>query len=363
MALAKYLEDIEERRHEETAGRYESYLSQLFELLPARPVESGEVYLTRGNRRMEDIEVCEAGQMLDLVVVAISNAAAPVVELEKETGWHELRITSLGAFNVTLEKTGTCRLQVSSGGYIKFYSIQVVEKLQIELLPDFAELIKSLANNLPEWSATTFQVFCAKLKDILEKASVPELFIRGIIDYHLGLFHEEQRLSAFRERFQTAYGCLRWFIPYSDIARLICTYYLYIANEFEAASNLCLNNGGRLRRATAFFSGKTKVRPVGDQSSKLSKEGLPLLMALTDVLTFQAIEALDNNRVENAEELAEVIRRDTDESDKERQARNCFLKAFICKEKGDLLESRRYFQSLLHSPWEVIASSAQKHLK
>ena len=162
---------------------------------------------------------------------------------------------------------------------------------------------------------------------------MPELFTRGVIDYHFGLFHEEQRLPAFRERFQTAYGCLRWFIPYSDIARLICAYYLYIANEFEAASNLCLNHGGRLRRATAFFSGKTKVRPVGDQSSKPSREGLPLLMALTDVLTFQAIEALDNNRVENAEELAEVIRRDTDKSDKERQARNCFLRAFICKKR------------------------------
>ena len=163
MALAKYLEDIEERRHEDTPGRYESDLNQLFKLLPERPVESGEVYLTRGNRRMEDIEVCETGQMLDLVVVSNSNAAAPVVEIERETGWRELRITSLGVYNVTPEKTGTCRLQVSSGGYIKSYSIQVVEKLQIEQLPDFAELIKSLANNPPEWSATTFQEFCAEL--------------------------------------------------------------------------------------------------------------------------------------------------------------------------------------------------------
>ena len=364
MALAKYLEDIEERWYEETAVRYESYLSELFELLPARPVESGEVFLTRGNRRMEDIEVCEAGQMLDLVVVSTSNAAAPVVEIEKESGWQVLRITPTGAFNLTLKKKGACRLQVSSGGYIKFYSIQIVEPFQIEKLPDCAELIKSLANNPPQWSSTTFQEFCGKLKDILEEASVPELFIRGIIDYHLGLFHEEQRLPAFRERFQTAYGCLRWFIPYSDIARLICAYYLYIANEFEAATNLCSNHGGRLRRATTFFAGKTVVSSVVSQTSKLSEGGLPLLMALTDVLTFQAIEALDVNKLENAEELIEVIRRGTVQSfDKERHERICFLKAFICKKKGDLLESRRSFEGLLHSPWEVIAASAQKHLR
>jgi hypothetical protein len=363
MALAKYLEDIEDRWHEETAGRYESIVTDLFELFPARPVQAGDVYLMRGGRRMEDIEVCEVGQTLDLFVVSAPETAAPVVEIEDEHGRHKLKITLTGAVTVPFKKAGTRRLQVSSGGYIKPYSIQIVEPFQIEQLPDFAKLIHSLSKNPPQWNDRTFQQFRSQLEAILGKAGVPGLFVSGIIEYHLGLFQEEQHLPTFRQRFEAAYGCLRWFIPYSDIARLICAYYLYCANEFKAATNLCPRRGGRLGRAASFFNGEPLAGPARHQTAKNSVSGLPLLLAWTDVLTFQAIEALIDNRVTDATELAAVIRQGTDLNfSTERHERLLFLEACSSEQSGDVSLSRRSFEGLVNSPSTAIASSAKNHL-
>lgn len=364
MALAKYFEDIEERWLEDTAGRYEPRVTEILDLFPSRAAHAGEVYLTRGGRRMEDIEVCEVGQTLELAVVSTPGTAAPVVEIEEEPRRRELKMTPTGAVMVSFKKAGTSRVQVSSGGYIKPYSIQVVEPFQIEQMPDFAKLIQSLAENPPQWTEKTFEQFRIQLEGILGKERVPELFVTGIIEYHLGLFQEEQRLPAFRERFQVAYGSLRWFIPYSDIARLICGYYLYCANEFSAAAKLCPRGGGRLGKAVSFYAGESVVNSATGQTGRRTKAGLPLLLAMADVLTFQAIEALGDDRGDDAVELAAVIRRNTVPGfDRERAERLCFLEACARDQIGDVSGARPLFERLLHSPWQAIVSAAAYHLK
>ena len=363
MALAKYLEDIEERWLEDAASRYESRVTELHDLFPPR-AGAGEVHLTRSGRRMEDIEVCEAGQTLDLVVVSTPETAGPVVEIEDEDGRRELKISSSGGITMYFKKAGTGRLQVSSGGYIKPYSIQVVEFFHVEQLPDFAKLIQSLADNPPQWTEQTFAQFRVLLEAIVTNAGAPELFVHGIIEYHLGLFQEEQRLPSFRERFQAAYGCLRWFIPYSDIARLICAYYLYCANEFEAAAKLCSGRGSRLGRAASFYAGEGSELSGYSKAPQRTKAGLPLLLAMPDVLTFQAIEAFNDCRVDDAAELATVIRRNTiPVFDRERAERLCFLEAWAREQSGGLAAARTLFAGLLHSPWPAIASAAARHLK
>jgi hypothetical protein len=364
MALAKYFEDIEDRWLEDTAGRYESRVSELLDLFPPRAAHAGEVYLARSGRRMEDIEVCEVGQTLDLDVVSTPGTAEPLVEVEEDSGRRELRISSSGGIKVPFKKRGTHRLQVSSGGYIKPYSIQVVEPFQVEQMPDFAKLIQSLADNPPQWTEKTFDQFRVQLEAILGKAGVPELFVHGIIEYHLGLFHEELRLPAFRERFHAAYGCLRWFIPYSDIARLICAYYLYCANEFEAAAKLCSGWGSRLGKAIVFYSKESTTGTSTGKTKQRTKAGLPLLLAMADVLTFQAIEAIDDDRVNDATELAAVIRRQTIPAfDRERIERLRFLEACAREQSGDRVAAKPLFETLQESPWQAIASAASNRLK
>jgi hypothetical protein len=362
MALAKYFEDIEERWLEETAGLYESRLSEVFDAFPARPSQAGVVYLTRGGRRMEDIEVCEVGHTLELGIFSTPGTSIPVVEFDEDSGRRELGITA-GTVRVPLLKAGTRHLRISSDGYVKPYEIHVVEPLRLGQLPDFAKLIHSLSDNPPQWTEESFEEFRSKLASILAKAAVPELFSIGLNEFHIALFHEERRLPGFRDRLQTAYGCLRWFIPYSDIARMVCTYFLFCANEFEAAYRLSSAGRSRLERAAEYLLDQMPSEAESGATTKTGLSRLPLLMALPDVLSFQAIEAIDTGRLDDAAELLSVTRRHTLPTfDKERAERLALLEARMAEIKGDLAEARARFEILLHSPWHAIVASATRHL-
>lgn len=85
---------------------------------------------------------------------------------------------------------------------------------------------------------------------------------------------------------------------------------------------------------------------------------------MADVLTFQAIEALGDDRGDDAVELAAVIRRNTVPGfDRERAERLCFLEACARDQIGDVSGARPLFERLLHSPWQAIVSAAAYHLK
>jgi len=362
MALAKYHEEIGERWIANTAARYEAQVTDWFARFPTNLPSAGEVYLTRAGRRMEDVEVCEAGQTLDLSVVSTSGTLAPEIELEDNLGRRPLELRADGRIAVPFPKAATLRLHASSGGYLKSYTFHAVEPFSVEELPDFAKLIQSLADNPPQWTESSFSEFRTKLEAVLSTKDVPSVFTEGIIEYHLGLFHEEQGIPAYHERFQAAYGCLRWFIPYSDVARLICIYFLYCANEFEAAESLCQRGMGRLRSAVSFFRDREGAQAGPKAVTKNGASGPSLLVALPDLLTFQAIEALGGGRAGDALELASVARRHTRGNfDKERTARISFLEARSRAALGDKEISRSIFESLQHSPWPAIAEAAKKH--
>jgi hypothetical protein len=363
MANAKHFEEVQERNIANTSPLYESQVADLFALFPSKPPLAGEVYLTRAGRRMEDIEVCEAGQPLDLAVVWTTDAAKPEIEVDDDGGRRALKLRAGGQLKLSFPEPITRRLQVSSAGYLKSYTIHAVEPFCAEELPDFARLIQSLADNPPQWTESTFSEFRGRLEKVLSRKEIPSVFAEGIMEYHLGLFYEEQKMPSFRERLQAAYGCLRWFVPYSDVARLICTYFLYCANEFEAADKLCKGRQARLRGAVSFFLGRETARTEPIEAGTRGGAGLPLLVALADLMTFQAIGALASGRSEDALELASVARRHTVANfDKERAARVAYLDARAKAALGDEAGSRSVFESLQHSPWQSIATAANKHL-
>lgn len=363
MALGKHYEEIEERWIANTSERYERQVAELFSGLPPRLALPGETYLTRAGRRMEDIEVCEAGQTLDLAVVTTPGAVSASVELNGAAGRRTIAPKADGRIRLPLKRTGTLTLQVSSGGYVKNYTVYVIEPFQAEQLPDFAKLVQILAENPPEWTDATFDGFRRQLEVILGREGIPPLFIHGITEYHFGLFHEERRLASFRERLQSAYGSLRWFIPYSDIARLICTYYLYCANEFEAAEVLSKRRRGRLRDAITFFRDAKRVSTSASAAGTATRPGLPLLVALPDALSFQAIDALASGRSEHGLELVGVIRKlVTPNFDCERAERLSFLSARVFEVAGRVQSSRSIFEGLTHSPWPLVARAAAQRL-
>ena len=364
MALAKYLEDIEERWLDDTRGRYESRLAELFLQFASSLAPAGDVYLTRSGRRMEDIEVCEVGQSLSLKLISTPGAATPEVTIEEGSARQISRPRTDGSFPVKFVTPGSKRLQATSGGYIKSYTVYAVEPFRVEHQPDFTRLIHSLTDYPPKWTDESFGVFRNQLEKVLLAHTVPQLFIDGIVEYFLGLFHEEQRRPAFRERFQQAFGNLRWFIPYSDVARLICTQFLYCANEFAAAEKICQGATSRLRSSIAFFLNNEHITPkISKPNKSVARQAVSLLIALPDLLTFQAIEAIRGNRPDEALELCSAIRKQMlPKFEKERAARLSFLEARAKELNGDAIEARNIFENLLHSPWPPIAEAAAKHI-
>jgi len=362
MGLAKYYEEIEERWIANTNVGYEVAIENFFRQLPSFSIRAGEAYLLRGERRMEDMEVCEVGETLTLKVKSKPGAAEVEIELQDDSGIRQMKIGEDGSICVQFKQTGVTQILVSYGGYLKQYTIQAVEAFRVQELPDFARLIQSISDNPPEWTVATFGKFRDQLEEILVQKSVPKVFAEGVIEYHLALFHEEQRLPSYRERFEAAYAKLRWFIPYSDIARLICAYYLYCANEFEAVKVLWKGSRGRLCHAVNFFLDKNRAKAADTESSGKGA-GLPLLVALPDLILFQAIEAQEAGMTENAAELVAFARRSTRaDFDRERAARVTYIEAHIKRSAGDKTSSRLAFESLLHCPWKTIADSAAKYI-
>ncbi len=144
MALAKHHEEIEERRVTNTSDRYDAMLADFLGQLPPILPHSGEVYLLRGGRRMEDIEVCEVGETLNLAVESKQGSAPVELELLNDSGRRALKPRANGQVSIPFQSDGCWRIQAASGGYIKHYTIHAVEPLRGEELPDFAKLIQSL---------------------------------------------------------------------------------------------------------------------------------------------------------------------------------------------------------------------------
>lgn len=364
MALAKYREDIEERWYEDNAGRYEARLAELFSLLPPRFDPAGEVYLVRSGRRMEDIEVCEVSQSISLGIFRSTGAAAPEVVIEEQTKRFTPRPRQDGTFDIQFLTAGQKRIHVSSGGYIKSYTIYAVEPFRVEQQPDVIELLHSLTEFPPNWTDESFDKFRERLEEALRKLNTPPIFINGVVEYFFGLFYEEQLRPNFRERFQTAYGHLRWFIPYSDIARIICTQYLFCANEFGAARKICNPASARLLKTLCFFLDQSLTTESGaGSSSGKSRPGVPVLVALPDLLTLQAVEAVFDSRPEDAMALCAAIRKQLSPAfSRERAARLNFLEARMKEVSGEKATAKGLFENLVHSPWAEIRRAAASHL-
>jgi hypothetical protein len=364
MALGSFYEDIKDRWLEETSALHEARVRELIAQFPVPPPPAGEVFLTRRGRRMEDIEVCEVRQDMELAVVSTPHAAAPMIELEEGVSRRTIRPRASGGFQLTFRTAGLKQLRVSSAGFINAYSVHAVEPFRVEAQADFSQLIRTLTHNPPQWTEGTFALFRRDLEKVLDAHRVPQIFTDGIVEYHLGLLHEEQRRPAFRERFHAAYGNLRWFIPYSDIARLICTHYLYCANEFAAALKFCGVGTSRLQRTLCFFLGQDAPPARTVTAARADGQGgLPLLVALPDLLTYQAVDALQTGRADEAVELCSATRREIIPAfDRERADRLAYLEACCRKAAEGAEAAHALFENLSHSPWQLIAAAATRQL-
>jgi hypothetical protein len=361
MALAKYLEDIEDRRQTDISPRYEKWLSAMFNTHPTPDEVSGDVHLERNGRRMEDVEICEVGEKLILKIQCPEGAGDPVVELQTAAGYAVQKQTTGGQVTISFDDSGARRLQVASGGYIKAYELNVVEPFSPDTLPDFAKLVHELAENPPQWNDESFRMFRVEVEGILQKAQVPQMFTDGIIEYHLSLFQEEREIPQYNDRLEAAYGALRWFAPYSDLAGLVCAFFMYRANEFAASRKICSSQFARLRGALDFFCAERPPTRNGRGGKQEPAQRLPMLIPFADLLCLQSIQRLNEEKLEEAAELVQCARNSFRGSlDPERAARLDLIEARLRKLEGNYDRSQIICDSLKLSPWQSIRERARE---
>jgi hypothetical protein len=235
-----------------------------------------------------------------------------------------------------------------------------MEPIRIEQSPDFAKLYRSLSDRPSSWTTENFDEFRRRIIEVLMPKHIPEQFAEGLIEYHLALFYESTSAASYRERFQAAYANLRWFVPFSSIARIVCAYFLYCANEFPAAARVLRSPLSTFGQAMSFLAGKA---PPARNAEGNRASSSPVLIASDDLLTFQAIDSLLNGRTDEASKFLNQIRENGPSlKSRELSARIDLVEAGIAIRQGSVAEARTKLESLLQSPWPCIAAAAANQL-
>lgn len=256
MALAKFLEDISDRFFEDLATR--DRLEAIYDpgtFIAAAPEEpTGWVRLTLDRGTLPDRIALVEGERLSFSIMsdkanAIVKAQFTVAPLAKMP---KVRIAR-GQIDFTLNQDGLYVLRVSCGSYFKDYEFDVSRTLDLDRQVPIQQGYVYLQDRPDEWTRERLDTLKRLLIPANRPAGVPDSFCKGIVDYHLALYHaEHDNFSIANSRFEDAYKNLRPFIAHSDVAHFICDYILYLMNRFEGCE--ARGSAGRFGGLRAFFN-------------------------------------------------------------------------------------------------------------
>jgi hypothetical protein len=255
VGYSKYTEDIVDRWVEDTREREAAFYRRWnLEHVPPPPPAPGDIYLQTKGKRLEDEDVFPAPSTLRFSAVVKCGAAPPELTLRRKNQSLALHQNAAGLYSITSAHPETVHIDAASGAYHRAYIIHFVEVAQIERIPGLLDEIKRFTSNPPGWTREDFDDFRNRLRDLLEKNSVPENFANGLVEYFLGVQRETNQDPAFKHRLEAAYVIMKKFAPLSDIAALITEYFLYRVNIFGSANASAGPAGFPLSAIKAFLS-------------------------------------------------------------------------------------------------------------
>jgi len=219
VGYSKYTEDIVDRWVEDTREREAAFYRQWNrEHVPPPPPAPGDIYLQTAGKLLEDEEVFPAPSTFQFSAVVNRDAAPPELTLRRKSQRLALHQNAAGLYTITGANPESVEIDAASGAYHRAYVIHFVEIAQIERIPGLLDEIKRLTSNPPGWTREHFDDFRTRLRDLLQKNSVPENFAHGLVGYFLAVQCEANQDPAFEQRLEAAYVIMRKFAPVSDIA-------------------------------------------------------------------------------------------------------------------------------------------------
>jgi hypothetical protein len=359
MALAKYLEDLTE-----------SYLDGIAALSggetrdPAtewrkrEPTPSDVVVLRHpGGCLWDDSECFSVGEK----ILAAIHAQNP--SLKVKVTWtpnhREYSTVKSEQGKLLLSASGVVsgRLAVQCGEFLKTYRVAFVQSKRLETLPAFALPLAEITRDPSHWTQPDFDRFREQISVAQVAHELPEEFCQGVREYLLGLHHEQTGEPRFGQRLDTAHRLLRPFVPYSPLARAICTYQSFRLNVFSVAH--ALQGLSVIRRTSAYFLGLEIEQPKGGSSG----ENLELITSGADSHIFTAVDAAIAEDWRSAADCIMQARASLAPHDYSGRERVAFLALKVAGARGDAKEAARFALELSTSsvPLFVAASTAVTH--
>ena len=126
MGLAKYKEDIEERWLANNQPPSTTNPLPFFRTTPNAQLDSHDVFLLNGNRRIQDFEVLSAGST---VTLKLNQSASETDVVIRKRGGNRLETIIPDAnhsFPISSDSATNFHLSLVSGGYVRDYQLSFV---------------------------------------------------------------------------------------------------------------------------------------------------------------------------------------------------------------------------------------------
>lgn len=266
-------------------------------------------------------------------------------------------------FKVSAEKPGDYLLSFTSGYYRKRYKISVLAQMH----PEEMQSLDSWFQELDDSSQIRSEAFLNSLQRHREnepQPKVPPQFETGLIEYYMGLKHEQERVSSFGKRYERAACLLYPFVIYSRLASFVVHYFAFRTNSWKLFG--AIDYFPNLFAAARFLASKYQA---SNQAEPRVSSGIPyrrpLLISQADDNLIEAIRALQIGDMSKSAALCDEAGMNAEEQayDPQRMARLELVQARMARRNGNATKASQHYLNLTTHPDSLWAEEAKLFIR
>lgn len=267
------------------------------------------------------------------------------------------------SFRVAAQQPGDYLIRFTSGHYQKSYKISVL----MQRHPEEFESLDTWFKELEHSSRTGNEAFTDTLQwheASGARLNVPSEFKTGLIEYHMGLRHEQESVADFGARYERAACLLYPFVAYSRLASFVVHYFAYRTNAWRLFWGI--EYFPNLFAAARFFSTEyTSCLRVATGAANDMQYRRPLLINKADDCLIAAVRAFQSGELDKASALCNEASRVANEqaNDPQRAARLELMQARIARRNGEARQALHHYLNLTTHPDFTWSEEAKLFIK
>ena len=264
---------------------------------------------------------------------------------------------------VSTQQPGDYVMVFTSGHYQKKYEISVLAQRH----PEELEALDNWFLKLERSSEIGSESFteCLRLEETLGvSGSVPSQLIKGLVEYHMGLRHEQDLVPEFGDRYERAAVLLYPFAAYSRLASFVVHYFAYRTNSWRLFGEVTYFPN--LFAASRFFSSeytnRLHTRSGGKGNAHYRR---PLLINEADDCLIASVRAFNSGDYDKASELCQksVTAANDLTPDPQRTARLELMQARLARQFENADKATGHYLNLIMHSNALWAEEAKHFIK